>query len=146
VSDSRSFSILQGIVRRESRTLLQYIRDSFPWTPASDESALIQLRQLADEQREETAKLGRWLSRNRQIVPNLGSFPAAFTTINYASLDYVIPKVIADERADLLHMEQDLASITDADARTIAAELVEKKRQHLKAIEELVVAAATIPP
>jgi hypothetical protein len=144
VSDSQSFSVLQGIVRRESRTLLQYIRDSFPWTPASEESVLVRLRQLADEQREETAKMGRWLARHRQIGPNLGSYPAGFTSINYAALDYVIPKVIADERAGLLRLEQDLASITDADARAHVAELIEKKRQHLKTIEELV--AAAVPP
>jgi hypothetical protein len=145
VIDPQSLAVLQEIVQRESRSLLQYIHDSFPWTSAGEESALIQLRQFAEEERESAAKLGRWLARNRQMVPNLGAYPAGFTTINYVSLDYILPKVAADERKGLARLEQDLAAIGHADARVLVADLIDKKRQHLQTVEELA-AAHPEPP
>ena len=138
--DSQLVSILQDIVRRENRSLLQYIHDSFPWTPADEQPMLAQLRQFAEEEREAAAKLGRWLARIRIIVPNLGAYPAAFTTINYVSLDHVLPKVATDEREGLAMLEQDLAAIHDQDARSLVAALVDMKRQHLKSVEELAAA------
>ncbi len=138
--DAQSLPVLQEMVRRESRSLLQYIHDSYPWTPADEQSALAQLRQFAEEERESAGALGRWLARNRQMVPNLGAYPSGFTTINYASLDYVLPRVAKHERDGLARLEQDLAAIKDADARALVAALIEKKRQHLAAVEALAAA------
>jgi len=140
VIDVQSLALLQGIVRRESRSLLQYIHDSFPWTSAGEESALTQIRQCAEEERESAAVLVRWLARRRQIVPTLGPYPSGFTTINYASLDYILPKLAAEEREGLANLEKDLALITDADARALVSALIDKKRQHLKIVEELAAA------
>jgi rubrerythrin len=145
VIDAQSLPVLQDIVRRESRSLLQYIHDSFPWTSAGEESALAQVRQCAEEERESAAGLVRWLARRRQIVPNLGSYPAGFTTINYASLDFILPKLAAEERKGLAKLTEDLALIADSDAHALVSALIEKKRQHLKTLEELI-AAHPEPP
>jgi hypothetical protein len=140
VIDAQSLPVLQELVRRESRSLLQYIHDSFPWTPENEQPALAQLRQFAEEERESAAALGRWLARNRQMVPNLGAYPSGFTTINYASLDYVLPKVAKHEREGLARLDQDLTAIKDAAARALVAALIDKKREHLSAVEKLAAA------
>ena len=133
-------SILQEIVRRESRSLLQYIHDSYPWTPSAERTALTQIRDLAKQQQESAADLARWLERKRHFMPYLGSYPSAFTTINYVSLDYVIPKVIADERIGLAHLNADLAVLCDTEAHALVEAIASKKRAHLKILEELAAA------
>jgi rubrerythrin len=140
VIDAQSLPVLQDIVRRESRSLLQYIHDSFPWTSAGEESVLARIRQCAEEERDSAAVLVRWLARRRQIVPTLGPYPAGFTTINYASLDHILPKLATEEREGLAKLKEDLAVIADADARELVSALIEKKRQHLKTVEELAAA------
>jgi rubrerythrin len=140
VIDAQTLAILQEIVRRESRSLLQYIHDSYPWTPSEERTALDRIRALAQEQQECAAALARWLMRKRHFMPYLGSYAASFTTINYVALDYVIPKIVADERQGLAHLDADLAVITDPEARALVEALAAKKRAHLKILEELAAA------
>jgi rubrerythrin len=127
--------VLQEIVRRESRSLLQYIHDSFPWTPNGERAELSRIRQFAEEQRKGAAELSRWLAKRRHNVPYLGSYPSGFTTINYVALHYVVPKLIADEKQGLAQLEQDLASVTDPEARAIVEKIAVSKRAHLQALE-----------
>jgi hypothetical protein len=140
VIDAQTLAILQEIVRRESRSLLQYIHDAYPWTPSEERTALAQIRALAQQQQESAAALARWLALKRHFMPYLGSYSSSFTTINYVALDYVIPKIIADERQGLAHLDADLAVITDPEARALVAALAAKKRAHLKILEELAAA------
>jgi hypothetical protein len=49
VIDSHSQTLLQDILRRESRSLLLYVDEAFPWTTAMEEKALAALRQLIAE-------------------------------------------------------------------------------------------------
>jgi hypothetical protein len=142
VIEAQVLAILQEIVRRESRSLLQYIHDSYPWTPSGERTALDHIRALAKEQRESAAALAQWLARNRHFMPYLGSYPSGFTTINFVALDYIIPKLVADERQGLAHIDADLGVITDPGARPLVEALAAKKRAHIKILEEL---AAAIP-
>jgi hypothetical protein len=142
VIEAQELAIFQEIVRRESRSLLQYIHDSYPWTPSGERTALDQIRKLATEQQENAAALGKWLARNRHFMPYLGSYPSAFTTINFVSLDYIIPKLIDDERLGLAHLDADLAVITNSGARPLVEAIAAKKREHLQVLEAL---AAAIP-
>ena len=134
--ESRELSVLQGIVRRESRSLLPYIRDSFPWIRNGERSEYDQIREFAQEEQEGAAELTRWLARRRHNVPYLGSYPSNFTTINYVALDYIVPKLVADERRGLTELQQDLASVADPEARAILEKIAATKRTHLKALEE----------
>jgi hypothetical protein len=137
VIDAQMLAKLQEIIRRESRSLLQYVHDSYPWTSNGERSALEQIRAMAKEQQESAAALGRWLARNRHFMPFLGSYPASFTTINFVALQHIVPKLIADERQGLAHLDADLAVITDASIRPLVEAIAAKKRAHLKALEEL---------
>jgi hypothetical protein len=142
VIEAQTLSVLQEIVRRESRSLLQYIHDSYPWTPSAERTALTQIRDLAKHQQERAAALARWLERKKHFMPYLGSYPSAFTTINYVALDYVIPKIVADEQNGLALLDADLAVLHDSEALALVGAVAAKKRAHLKILEEL---AATLP-
>ena len=81
--DARDADLLKEIVRRESRSLLQYVGDSFPWTTRQERETLPMLRSMIEEEREAAAALARFLASQRQTPPYLGAFPQSFTTINF---------------------------------------------------------------
>jgi rubrerythrin len=140
MNDRPTFALIESIFRRESRSLLQYIRDSFPWTPKGEQDVLVQVRQMADEQRAEAGNLAQFLTRQRHTVPYTGSYPTSFTTINYAALDYVLPRLVADEQRGVARLEKDLAAVNNEEGQRHLKALLEMKRQHLKRLTELAAA------
>src|SRR5947208_2624977 len=112
--DARTQTRLQAILRRESRSFLQYISDAFPWTTREEKNALAQLQTLIAEERSATAAFAKFLVRQRIPVPYLGSYPVAFTNLNFVSLDHLLPMLAAAERRSITELESDRASFTDA--------------------------------
>jgi hypothetical protein len=143
VFDAQTQTLLQEIVRRQSRSLLVYVSESFPWTTPQEQSALGTLRDLALEERKAVADLARFLQRRHVPAPFVGSYPSSFTTINYASFDYVLPLLVKSERDALMALERDASQLTDAGARALVDRLIETRRRHLKTLEGL---AATAKP
>jgi hypothetical protein len=138
--DARTQTRLQAILRRESRSFLQYISDSFPWTTSEEKNALAQLRTLIEEERNATAAFAKFLVRHRILVPHLGAYPVAFTTLNFVALDHLLPLLADAERHCIADLENDLASFTDSACRQEIQKLLEMKRQHLKMLEGLAAA------
>jgi rubrerythrin len=137
VIDARTHAVLQEIMKRESRSLLQYVADSYPWATSEEQAALAQLRQVIEEERQGAAELGRFLTRHRLELPYLGAYPAEFTNANFIALDYLLPRLAADERRAIAFLEQALIGLQDAQARALVQKIVDKKRQHLTTLEGL---------
>jgi hypothetical protein len=135
--DSQTRSILHAVVRRESLSVLMYVADAFPWTTAGNSAALAQLRQLIQEEKACITALGRYLARQREPLPYLGSFPSSFTTINFISLEYLLPRLIAFEKASIADLEADLKALTDSAATAEVSKLLQVKRRNLAALEGL---------
>jgi hypothetical protein len=139
VSDARNQAILQALVRRESRSLLQYVRDTVPWTALDEQGAdaarARQVRQLIEEENQAIGELMRFLFRRHWTPPYLGSYPADFTTLNYVSLDYLLPRLVHEERRALARLEADLVGLTDAECRNQVQRIMEMKRRHLQVLE-----------
>jgi hypothetical protein len=140
VIDARTAALLQDILRRESRSLLQYISEAFPWITAEERQARAELQRLIDEEGRSAAELGRFLVRQRVPLPLLGPYPMDFTTINYVSLDHLLPLLVAHQSRAIARLEQDQAAITDPDARAQVGKILSLKGQHLHALEALAAA------
>jgi hypothetical protein len=143
VIDARDSAVLKDVLRRESRSFLQYVADSFPWTTSNEDDALGKLQKLIEEEREATAGLGRFLYRQRQTLPYLGAYPTHFTTLNYVALDYLLPKLAEEEREEIAGLERDLNELIDPEARAEIDKLLSIKRRHLQTIETLAAHATT---
>jgi hypothetical protein len=128
---------LEAAIRREGRSLLQYVSEAYPWTGSPGDGTPDQVRELAREERDALAVLTKFLARRRHTVPYLGAFPMAFTTMNFVSLDYLLPRLVEDGRRSVAALERDRAALTDADAKTELDRLTDLKRRHLKALEAL---------
>src|SRR5437762_1627496 len=138
--DSRTQTRLQQLLRRESRSFLQYVNDSFPWTTSEEKPALAQVQTLIDEERRAIAALAKFLTRHRIPVPYLGSYPMAFTTLNFVSLDHLLPILVDTERRAMTNLESDLDSFTDSESRDEIQKLLDLKRRHSKVLEALAAA------
>ena len=57
--DSLSVSVVQDMIRREERSLLQYVRDLFPWTTAAERAALEHINGMINQEQQTAAALAR---------------------------------------------------------------------------------------
>jgi len=135
--DAQSQAILSDLFRKTSRSLLQYVRDSFPWTTPSDEEGLKRLHDLAAEEQQQLAALGRYFARHHKPLPYPGSYPSSFTTINFISLEYLRKLLVDYQRQAIVDVESKLPLVQDPEARTQVQALLTLKRAHLTALEHL---------
>jgi hypothetical protein len=140
VIDAPTQAVLQGALRRASRSLLQYIRDAFPWTAVGEEKAWGTLRQLADEDGAAVAELGRFLVARHVPLPYIGQFPVDFTSVNFVALDWVVPQLAEAQRQEIAALEADVSRVTDPDAAAALTRLLNVKRRHLPVLEGLTAA------
>src|SRR5271165_6937469 len=104
--DPRTQALLQQAFRRESLSMLRYVGEAYPWVGVGDGAALKRLRDVEAEDRAATTGLGRFLFR-RHISPSFtGSFPSGFMTINFLSLDHLLPRLVADQRRAVADLER----------------------------------------
>ena len=144
--DARTAGLLQTVFRREARSLLQYIGDAFPWTTSGERAGLYQLQEIVHEEAEGHTGLARFLERNRVPLPYPGSYPMAFTTLNFVSLDSLIPRLIDAQKRGIAVLETDLSQIQDATCRGTVEGLLEIKRRHLKLLESMIPSRAAPVP
>jgi hypothetical protein len=128
---------LQAILRRESRSLLQYIAEAYPWTSAGGEPAIATLREMIRAEAAALTALGQFLVRRRIPLPYLGAFPGSFTTCNFIALEHLLPRLVEVQRRLVAELEADLPRITDAGARAQVGQLLAVKRKTLSALEQM---------
>ena len=135
--DPHSQTLLQDILRRESRSVLMYVAEAYPWTNSTRTKTWTALQQLIAAEREAVSSLGRFLVRERIPLPFLPSYPTHFTTINFLALDFLLPRLIEHERQSITELESDLAALKDPIARAEEEKLLALKRKHLPELEQL---------
>jgi hypothetical protein len=115
---------------------LQYVREASPYAGA-DRPLLDAVMRVAGEESAALAAFGDFLSSIRVPLPYLGSFPVAFTDLNFVAIRSLVPKLVAEQKQDLAKLEADAAALSDPAARTAVERLVEVHRRHLKELEAL---------
>ena len=110
--DPQSQAILKDVVRRESRSLLSYIGDAYPWATAADEIALGRLRAAVASSKEAIGELGAYLARRRVTMPFLGSYPMSFTSFNFVALAYLLPQLEKSEAGLTAALEADVVQLS----------------------------------
>src|SRR5437764_1026999 len=101
---------LVNIVQREGHSLLLYVSEAFPWTTPEEQGALQQFQELALKEGAAVGELRKALARHH-IFPPPGSFPMSFTTINFVSLEHLLPLLADEERRTLGELEKDASAV-----------------------------------
>jgi len=128
---------LREVYRRESRSLLRYVRGASPYTSLADRGVRDALFRVADESAAALDALGDYLERVRVDLPPLGSYPVAFTDLNFVAVRSLLPRVAAEQRLDLTALEADAAATTDPAARAAVGALADLHRRHSKELDAL---------
>lgn len=128
---------LHDIIRREGRSFLQYVSEVDPFTDSRTASAWPVILELAKQERAGVQELITLLRKNHRSIPKLDSYPILFTTVNFASLEYLLPRLIRDldeRRAALekLAQEQD-----EGPVRFHLRGLVETKARQIETLRHL---------
>jgi hypothetical protein len=135
--DARAQALLGDIVRRASRSMLQYVGESYPWAGDGEAEVLTHVQAVIAEEEQAVEGLAAFLRKKRIGIPYLGSYPENFTSLNYVSLDYLLPRLLDWQRSWVGILERDAALIQDAEAKTQVDELVAVARRHLDELKKV---------
>jgi hypothetical protein len=129
--------LLQAILRRESRSLLQYAGEAFPWTTSRQKETLAGLTKIIEEERTVAAEFAGWLAKKRLSPTYLGPYPSNFTNMNFVTLDFFLRLLVDYQKQAIADLERDLPRITDPEALGIVQKILITKRRHLEVLLDL---------
>lgn len=127
---------LHAILRREGRSLFQYLREVPPWAPPNDHNALARMRELAAAELAVIESLGKLVQKQHGDYGHLGAFPD-FTGYNDGAMHFLLPLVIKEQQQLLSELVSDRPGVTEDDAARLLDELVNLKRRHIPELEQL---------
>ena len=140
--DAGSLTLFMRLISLGSGSLLQYVSEAFPWSGDPAHTAVDRVGSIAAEERDAVARLTRLLQKKRMRLPTVG-YPSHFTTINFCSLDYLLPKLVADHEKEIAEIESRLGTAEDEEIRKLAQGYLDMKRGHLDILKQL---GASKPP
>lgn len=135
--NDRMKELLRTVTERESRSLLQYVADAFPWTTTRGQGSAQALFDIVKEDLASLNSLVRFLGRNKIKLPQMGAYPSAFTSMNFISLSRLRTLLLEAQQRAIADLERDLATSDDDSVRTLFQALLDLKRRHLHRLETL---------
>jgi hypothetical protein len=149
MADSNTGEILNRLMARLYRSLLQYAVDCWPWTSASESDAdppeQKAIEQLARAQKEFVARLVDLIVEQAES-PDFGNYPDN-SELHYVALDYLLGKLVADEQDLIAEFEVARPLLEqDPEAAALVAEILSAEIENLARLRELskAVPAATV--
>jgi hypothetical protein len=128
---------LQETYRREYRSLLQYVREASPYANAADRPLRDAVLRIATDEGDALTRFGDVLEDSRITLPYLGSFPVAFTDLNFVTIRHLLPKLVAEQKQDIAWLESQVPACEDVTARAAIQRLVDLHKTHSKELESL---------
>ncbi|MEX0717318.1 MAG: ferritin-like domain-containing protein [Planctomycetaceae bacterium] len=103
--DAASNAALNRVLIELGRSLLQYVGESWPWSPSSDEDTQRRLDALVERQRAEAERVFNVLSRREWNV-DLGGYPTEYTDLHYLALHHLLRLLLESEARVLDEIER----------------------------------------
>lgn len=128
-------ALLQGLYRKEHRSLLQYARDASPYAAGADRKVLDAVLRVAGEEADALDAFANFIDDARVPLPYSGSYPVAFTDLNFVTIRSLLPRLVVSQRADLAALESARDRLADLAARAAVQTLVDLHRRHLGELE-----------
>jgi hypothetical protein len=134
MAEQNQNEILNRVVARLYRCLLQYAMECWAWTsdaetPGVEPPEQKAVEQMAARQREFVARLADLITQRGAAV-DFGNYPD-FSEMHYVSLDYLLGKLIADEQKLISELEAAHPALSDATARGLLSEVLASEKDNL---------------
>jgi hypothetical protein len=146
MADQNQNDVLNRLVARVYRCLLQYTMECWPWTTATETPGIEPpeqkaVDQMAARQRDFIARLVGVLTQRGEYV-DFGNYPD-FSEMHYVSLDYLLVKLAADEKKLVSELEAALPLLhDDATAAGLVSELLSAEKEHFLRLREMATRAS----
>ena len=129
--------VLNRLLTTQHRSLPMYLTSASPWIHRGDEEALAALHHIVADQQALSRRIAEYLlDHHWRVEP--GEFPIEWTSLHDCSVDYLIGRVLQEQRRAIAIIESCVADLHgDPAARALAEEVLGAARAHLESLEEL---------
>ena len=134
--------LIHRLIAMGSTSLLQYISEAVPWSADAAHVAVNQVCAIAHEERDEVARLTRLLQKRHLDLPKTGSYPSQFTTMNFVTIDYLLPRLIAEGQREIAELQGRLRLTSDDEILGWLQGYLGMKERHLQALQALTASQA----
>jgi hypothetical protein len=132
-----SLQTLNNLLNRLNCSLLQYIGESWPWTSHGDSSREEIFMALVRRQHFGAERLAELLVERRAVI-EIGNYPWDGSSLHYVTLDFVKPKLLADEQSILQQLNQAVSILNgDAEAVRLVEQLIADEEQAIARLQAL---------
>lgn len=135
--DAGSLKLIHRLIAVGSSSLMQYVCESFPWYADPAHAAQDAVVAMAAAERDDAVRLSGFLAKRHLDQPAPATYPSHFTTTNFCSLDYLLPKLVAEEGHTIAEVTTGLASCGDETVRGMVQGILDRRRQHLDTLKAL---------
>ena len=111
-------SQLNQVVVDLGQSLLQFVGEVSPWTPAAAAAARATLAESVKQQQQHVDDIVQLLVDRGHTV-DFGNYPAEFTDLHFLSLKALLPRIIASQQAILVELDEAVHTCVD-DAEAVA--------------------------
>ncbi len=129
-----SRAVVQAILRREGRSLMQYLREVPPWSSSADQPAAAMLHLRACHELMKLEDIGKLYQKRYHEMAHMGGYPD-FTGYNDMAIHYLLPRVIAEQKRLLAELERDRAAIVEPEIGQAFDQLIFEKQVTSRALE-----------
>lgn len=145
MSTHKVVATLNRLLANHRFSMVNYVCQTSSWTHPGNEALSEAIRGIADDHEHYSRRLSELIAeRDGSVEP--GSFPMAFMSLNDLSLDYLLTRIIADQRQDIQEIEKFVADLTeDAQARDLASEILGSERAHVDILNEFLPQTNSVP-
>jgi hypothetical protein len=134
MADQNQNAVLNRVVVRVYRSLMQYAMECWPWTtaaetPGAEPPAEKAVKEMAARQQNFVAQIVDVLTNRGEIV-DLDNFPD-FSEMHYVSLDYLLGKLADDEGKLISELEAAQKALQGDAASGLVTELLAAEKENL---------------
>lgn len=143
-NNSRDTSdLLNDLLVRIYRGLLQYSVECWPWTDAEESAEKRAVERMAAAQQQHIRHVVDLLTE-RGVVVDFGNYPDN-SELHYVSLDYLLRRLVADEQQIVGALESAQGQfIHDPAGAGLVSELLASEKRHLSELRELAQSHAAV--
>ena len=98
-------AMLSQLVINLGRSLLQFVGEASPWSPASAVGACEAVARLIDKQKSGVSRMVELLNRRGYPI-DFGMYPVAFTDLHFLSLKSLLPRVILSQETLVAELDE----------------------------------------
>ena len=145
MADIHHNSLIADLLIEQSRCLLQYVGECWPWM-ADDDAERSVIDAMVARQQQGVARLVNLLNGRRQAI-DFGTYPTEFTDLQYLALSHLLGLLVESQQALVdLFGHAATESADDVQAAAIIEDIHTVERENLDRLRELAAKQASDSP